>query len=51
MSCIMAMQMKSTLVAQFFLPTILFGSDMVDFNGVSLFKVESAPFAFSLLFL
>jgi hypothetical protein len=48
---IVAMVMENTCVAQFFSAAEAFGGDVVYLNHVSILKEQSAPAAFSFLFL
>ena len=48
---VVAMVMENTFVAQFFPAAEAFGGDVVYLNHVSILKEQSAPAAFSVLFL
>ena len=51
MPLVVAVSMKSTLVAEFFTTTLTFWGDMIDFYLFLLSKEQSTPSAFSLLYL
>src|SRR5258708_30753973 len=51
MPLVVAVSMKSTLVAEFFTTTLTFWGDMIDFYLFLLPEEQSTPSAFSLLFL
>ena len=51
MPLVVAVSVKSTLVAEFFTATLTFWGDMIDFYLILLPKEQFTPAAFSLLFL